>query len=181
MPWKNGGGVTHEVAIFPNGAGLNDFQWRLSMAEVREPGPFSAFAGIDRVLAVLEGRLRLSGESVGTVELTAATAPLAFPGDATIQGEPLDGPVLDLNAMTRRNEWRTEMIVLEPGEHAVAASRAILVATAPIQCAADGRSQPLERLDCLLLEDVERLQWSAGTAILVRFLPIPLALAPAKP
>ena len=98
MPWKNGSGVTHEVVVFPRGAGMDNFQWRLSMAEVSEPSPFSSFAGIDRVLAVLEGRLRLSG-SVDTIELTATSPPLAFPGDAAIYGEPLDGPVLDLNAM----------------------------------------------------------------------------------
>lgn len=32
-----------------------DFIWRISMARVEQPGPFSAFPGVDRVLAVLEG------------------------------------------------------------------------------------------------------------------------------
>ena len=55
MPWKNGGGVTTEIAVFPANAGLEDFEWRLSMATVASDGPFSLFAGIDRTLAVLEG------------------------------------------------------------------------------------------------------------------------------
>jgi environmental stress-induced protein Ves len=31
-PWKNGGGVTREIAVHPQGAGFDDFVWRLSMA-----------------------------------------------------------------------------------------------------------------------------------------------------
>ena len=32
MPWKNGGGSTTELAIFPAGANLDNFVWRLSTA-----------------------------------------------------------------------------------------------------------------------------------------------------
>ena len=31
-PWKNGGGTTREVAVSPEGAGLDDFAWRISLA-----------------------------------------------------------------------------------------------------------------------------------------------------
>ena len=55
MPWKNGGGETTEIAVSPEGAGLDDFDWRVSMARVESSGPFSLFAGIDRTLAILEG------------------------------------------------------------------------------------------------------------------------------
>eukprot|EP01042_Synura_sphagnicola_P007286 gene7286-9332_t len=34
MPWKNGGGTTTEMAVAPEGASLNDFDWRISMAHV---------------------------------------------------------------------------------------------------------------------------------------------------
>jgi len=50
MPWKNGGGETVEIAISPQGAGLADFDWRVSMATVASDGPFSVFPGIDRTL-----------------------------------------------------------------------------------------------------------------------------------
>lgn len=45
MPWKNGRGETTEIAVWPEGAGLQDFGWRLSMAGVSEHGAFSAFPG----------------------------------------------------------------------------------------------------------------------------------------
>ncbi|MDP1908248.1 MAG: HutD family protein, partial [Hyphomicrobium sp.] len=32
MPWKNGGGETTEIAISPEGAALDSFDWRVSMA-----------------------------------------------------------------------------------------------------------------------------------------------------
>ena len=50
MPWKNGGGTTTEVAVSPEGAGLDHFDWRISMARVEQDGPFSTFPGIDRTL-----------------------------------------------------------------------------------------------------------------------------------
>ena len=55
MPWKNGGGTTAEIAAFPDGAGFNAFDWRISLAEVASDGPFSAFPGIDRTLMLVEG------------------------------------------------------------------------------------------------------------------------------
>ena len=37
-PWKNGGGVTREIDAEPNGAALDAFTWRLSIANVDDPG-----------------------------------------------------------------------------------------------------------------------------------------------
>jgi hypothetical protein len=54
--WKNGGGVTREVAAYPPGAGLADFAWRVSFAEVGEGGPFSVFEGADRIITLVAGR-----------------------------------------------------------------------------------------------------------------------------
>lgn len=102
VPWKNGGGVTREVAAWPPGADFDDFAWRISMAEVREDGPFSSFPGVDRVLAVLEGGLRLNVEGGDVFDLTPDTAPAAFDGGAPTTSHLTAAPVLDLNVMTRR-------------------------------------------------------------------------------
>ncbi|MFQ9621820.1 MAG: HutD family protein [Enterobacteriaceae bacterium] len=40
MPWKNGQGVTREVARYPE---AGEYDWRISLATIRQPGPFSAF------------------------------------------------------------------------------------------------------------------------------------------
>jgi environmental stress-induced protein Ves len=78
-------GTTREIAVFPPGAGMDDFIWRLSMATVEQAGPFSAFPGIERVLAVLNGRLSLVGEDLHA-ELDAASAPLCFDAALPVHG-----------------------------------------------------------------------------------------------
>ena len=101
-PWKNGGGQTAEIAVSPPGAGFENFDWRISTAVVAASGPFSSFAGVDRVLTVLEGGA--IALSVGGQErrLDAAAAPYSFPGDvpaaARLEGE----AILDFNVMVRR-------------------------------------------------------------------------------
>jgi len=109
VPWKNGGGLTREIAAWPAGSSLEDFDWRVSMAEVRADGPFSVFPGVDRVLAVLEGRLRLAVEGRTAVTLTPDDAPAAFPGDVAVHALVEAGPVLDLNVMSRRGRVRVRL------------------------------------------------------------------------
>jgi environmental stress-induced protein Ves len=100
MPWKNGGGITREIAVFPE---AGDFLWRLSLATVASDGPFSAFPNIDRTLTVLEGEgIELSVEGSGPARLRPG-APFAFPGDLPASARLLGGAVVDFNVMTRRD------------------------------------------------------------------------------
>ncbi|CCV06329.1 conserved hypothetical protein [Mesorhizobium metallidurans STM 2683] len=115
MPWKNGGGTTTEIAVSPDGAGLDDFDWRVSMARVESGGPFSGFAGVDRTLAVLEGggvALDIAGRA--PTELTGASAPFSFPADVPTQAALIAGPITDLNVMTRRGRMthKVERLVI---------------------------------------------------------------------
>ncbi len=106
MPWKNGGGETAEVAIWPEGAALDAFDWRISMARVATDGPFSAFAGVDRTLAILEGGgLRLSIDGSEPATLVAGAPPHTFPADRPTAASLIDGPVRDLNVMTARERF----------------------------------------------------------------------------
>ena len=103
MPWKNGGGTTTEIAVSPDGAGLDEFDWRVSMARVEGSGPFSSFAGIDRTLSVLEGEgivLDIAGQPAA--RLTPASALFSFPADLPTSAALIAGPITDLNVMTRR-------------------------------------------------------------------------------
>ncbi|ANL30728.1 protein HutD (plasmid) [Rhizobium phaseoli] len=103
MPWKNGGGETVEIAVSPEDAGLAGFDWRVSMATVAADGPFSIFPGIDRTLAILDGNgMVLEIEGSAPVLLTTASDPLAFPADIPVTAKLQDGPITDLNVMTRR-------------------------------------------------------------------------------
>lgn len=102
VPWKNGGGLTREVAADPPGATLDDFRWRVSTAEVTSCGPFSRFAGVDRTLCVLAGELFLEFTEARGVVLASGSEPFGFAGDVAVHGTPRGGPVTDLNVMTRR-------------------------------------------------------------------------------
>ena len=107
MPWKNGGGETVEIAVSPEGAALSDFDWRVSMATVATDGPFSIFTGIDRTLSILEGNgMSLTIDDNAPVLLKQDSAPLAFPADVAVAATLAEGPITDLNVMTRRNGLR---------------------------------------------------------------------------
>ena len=111
MPWKNGGGVTHEIAVFPAGATLETFDWRLSMAEVAADGPFSAFDGIDRTLALMQGAgIDLDFGDGARERIDGPGAMCRFDGGATCSGYLVDGPILDLNVMTRRGRLAHDLV-----------------------------------------------------------------------
>lgn len=106
MAWKNGAGETTEIAVWPPGAGLDGFEWRVSMAHVTRDGPFSVFAGVVRTLALLSGDgLRLLIGDAAPVDLHVGAAPLSFPADVPTTATLLGGAVTDLNVMSRRGAW----------------------------------------------------------------------------
>ncbi len=155
MPWKNGGGVTREIAVFPPGAGLDIFDWRVSMATVSAGGPFSLFPGVDRVLAVLEGELTLRFEGGPTLRLSAASPPAAFPGDVPARAETPPGPVTDLNVMTRRGRVYAAVTRLdfEGGSVVGAAWRTLILAVhGGLRVGHGGAVHALKRFDAVLVE-----------------------------
>lgn len=113
MPWKNGGGITHEVAVSPPAAGLADFDWRISMAEVASDGPFSRFEGVDRTLCLMRGAGMILTLPEERRQLTAGDPMIRFPGEAEVMARLSDGPILDLNIMTRRARLRHRVLALD--------------------------------------------------------------------
>lgn len=111
--WKNGGGVTTEIAAAPPGAGLEDFHWRVSMAEIAADGPFSTFPRVNRTLVMLEGGVRLAVAGRDPVDLTPTSPPFAFPGDAATAAKLTTPMARDLNIMVRRGQWRAQVKRLE--------------------------------------------------------------------
>ncbi len=120
MPWKNGGGVTHE--IWREGEGPEGWGLRLSLAEVRAPGPFSRFPGVDRVILVVEGAgfvlQRADGLEVelrGPEGRQPAGRPFAFHGEDGWSCRLSGGPVLDFNVMRARSAPPAAVAVRGPG------------------------------------------------------------------
>ena len=109
MPWKNGGGLTRELAMWPPAVGLDELGWRISLATVSRGGPFSMFPGVDRALAVIQGELHLVVEGGPDIALGVDSAPIHFPGDVPVHGAPNGAAVIDLNVMTRRDRFTSRM------------------------------------------------------------------------
>lgn len=159
-PWKNGGGVTREIACWPPGAGLADFEARVSIASIAADGPFSAFAGVDRQILLLDGGgVRLSSPD-GAVEhrLDTALAPFAFAGEAAIEARLLAGASSDFNLMTRRAALRAELRVLREAAELPPCPQGLLFAARgawQLQ-ALDGAADPQS------LQRGQGLWWHAG-------------------
>jgi environmental stress-induced protein Ves len=130
MPWKNGGGVTREIVCMPPGAGMGDFDWRVSIAHIAGDGPFSAFPGIDRVITLLSGGgVHLLGDD-GLVNhrLDTPLAPFAFAGEAAIHARLLAGDCHDFNLMTRRAVCSASLQVLRSACEWPVAAQGLLMA-----------------------------------------------------
>lgn len=100
MPWRNGAGVTLEIAREP--AAGSDFLWRLSLATVAASGPFSNYAGYRRSVTLIDGagfRLGIDGQQPLVLDSVGATA--LFPGDAATQCTLINGASTDLSLMVR--------------------------------------------------------------------------------
>lgn len=115
MPWKDGGGVTEQIAIEPPDATLaGGFLWRLSMARVERSGPFSRFEGYDRTLLLLEGGgLDLDFGAHGRLLIEGPMQPVAFSGDWEARATLTRGPVRDLGIISDRARVRQEVRVLD--------------------------------------------------------------------
>lgn len=106
MLWKNGQGSTTELLIEPTDAGLDDFDWRISCANIQADGDFSCFRGVDRSLLVMSGTgVGLNFNQQVTLALTPESAALTFVGEDEVQAALLDGSITDFNVMTRRSRW----------------------------------------------------------------------------
>lgn len=154
MPWKNGGGVTTEIAVHPGSAIITDFDWRVSIASVTADGPFSQFKDVDRTIVVLDGHgMRLKIGEAPAQTLTSESDPLSFPADVESSAELTQGPIQDLNVMTRRGRWRHSVArvkALTPATLAVDAPEWLLVAHGgPARIETSGKQLELEAGDAL--------------------------------
>lgn len=111
VPWKNGGGITREILREPQAPAL--FDWRLSLATIEAPGPFSAFDGYDRTLILVRGGgVELTfDEGKGHAVLRAPGELARFDGGWRTHCALLAGPCADLNLIVSRTLRSTSRIV----------------------------------------------------------------------
>jgi len=156
-PWKNGGGMTREVVKFPASSTIETFDWRISLAVVASSGPFSLFPGIDRTMIVTDGHGIELDDKGERIALRRPDEPLSFPGESPYRASLLQGPISDLNVMTRRTRYSHVV----RGHRAAGTSidrgntRVIISLSDRLICAVDTESIALARLDSLLIQGTE--------------------------
>ena len=107
--WKNGLGWTREITRYPVDA--DNWQWRLSIAEVDKDGPFSAFENIDRELVLLAGEgMRLNFADGESVTLHPPHGKHCFAGERELNAELIDGPTQDYNLMWQRDHYDAQLL-----------------------------------------------------------------------
>ncbi len=110
QPWRNSGGRTRELLAWPT---ADDWQLRISVADIESDGPFSAFPGVERWFAVIDGggvELRFTDRAL---QLKPGDAPVRFDGGTPPEGRCMGGPTRDLNLMHRGG--RGVMRAVTPG------------------------------------------------------------------
>jgi hypothetical protein len=111
VPWKNGGGLTREILKVP--AEATAFDWRLSLATIEQPGPFSTFEDYDRTLVLVRGAgVELDFGVYGRAVLRTPGQLAAFDGSWATSCTLLDGPSSDLNLIVSktRAEARARLV-----------------------------------------------------------------------
>ena len=107
--WKNGLGWTREALRWPEEG--EDWDWRISIAEVDKSGPFSSFPGVERELVLLSGEgMRLSFDDGETVTLVPPHERHRFAGERALQCELVSGPTQDFNLMWRRDRVEATLL-----------------------------------------------------------------------
>ncbi len=114
QPWQNGRGTTLELVRQADKSGA--LLWRLSVADVIEPGPFSPLPGVDRVITLIEGNgFDLDfGDGQSPVSLRPFE-PVSFSGDWSTTATTVHGPSHDFNVMTARGRIQAGVEVMSSG------------------------------------------------------------------
>lgn len=98
QPWKNGRGITHEILRWPD---RDDYDVRLSLAEVTTSGPFSRFPGYRRwTFLAGPAPIELASDALHHT-LVAVGDHLAVPGEVALTATLPAGPTHLLNVLAR--------------------------------------------------------------------------------
>lgn len=107
VPWRNGAGVTREVAADKPGA---DFGWRVSVATLDRDAPFSRFDGCARTFVLARGGpVTLIGPAWRRT--LAAGDRLSFADEEPVVAE-VEAPAVAVNLITRRNAYTHHIVPL---------------------------------------------------------------------
>ena len=147
-PWKNGRGVTRILCDDSDGDPASPWSWRISIAEITGTQPYSPYPGVHRGQVALgpgDVRLNLNGRPT----LLRVEQVIEFEGEDEVSATPLAAGFLDLNVMTRRDAWRSDVEIFRGTELGVDADGIAVLVALDDRCTIDGH--PRRRLDAARL------------------------------
>jgi environmental stress-induced protein Ves len=111
-PWKNGGGVTTDIAVDDDtGGGV----WRFGCTPITAAGPFSDYAGFDRLQVLVAGSGLVLQTPSGEIDVRRPFQPVRFTGETPIVSRLEAGPVEVVNLLGDRSRVHIDLVVLEAG------------------------------------------------------------------
>ncbi|WP_052610321.1 HutD/Ves family protein [Bacteriovorax sp. BSW11_IV] len=110
MPWKNGGGTTREIFRYPE---TGEWNFRISIAQVNQSGPFSIFNGFMRHLLLLTGKGMVLHSETGDYIMDTPLVPYTFSGEISIDAELISGPNTDFNVFWNQALYECSIEVID--------------------------------------------------------------------
>jgi environmental stress-induced protein Ves len=120
-PWRNGGGVTVDIAVV---TGKDGDIWRFGRTPIVAPGPFSDYRGFDRVQVLVAGSGLVLKTPDGEIDVREPFRPVRFAGETPIVSRLESGPVEVVNLIGNRSKVRIDIRVLEAGRDLILGSGA---------------------------------------------------------
>ncbi|AMJ61817.1 HutD/Ves family protein [Bosea sp. PAMC 26642] len=173
-PWKNGGGVTIDIAdAYKAGAvqgSWNGMIWRLGRTAITTPGPFSDLTGFERLQMVVVGRGLALETPDGEIDLRQPFTTVRYDGGTPIVSRLESGPVEVVNLIADRALCRIDLRLAAMGD-AIALTTGTHLLYAPdaaVAAAHDGTTLTVEPGHALRIETEEgcSLTIREGRAIL---------------
>ncbi|KIC18345.1 HutD/Ves family protein [Leisingera sp. ANG-DT] len=167
VPWKNGGGITRELAVHEEDGQI---VWRLSLAEIERSGPFSAFSGYARIHCIVEGAGHTLSD--GHIRLEARPLkPVSFDGGLALDCRLRDGVCKAFNVIYDPNRVTAKAEILSGGAvRDCEGIQAFFVVSGSLEMHGQGRFLPGEGVTA---KGAATGEVSDGGAVIhVQFLPV---------
>jgi environmental stress-induced protein Ves len=118
-PWKNGGGVTTDVAeaMLPGFApgSWEGMVWRFGRTAIVTSGPFSDLSGFDRAQVLVAGQGLVLETAAGEIDVRQPFSPVRFAGETSIVSRLESGPVEVVNLIGDRARVSIDLSCLSDG------------------------------------------------------------------
>ena len=180
MPWKNGGGVTIDIAVtmlpgFAPGS-WEGIVWRFSRTAIVTPGAFSDLSGYDRELVLVSGEGLVLGTPVGEIDVRQPFRPVRFAGETSIVSRLEAGPVEVVNLIGDRSRVSIELSCLSDGATIAcpAGIHIIYAATSSCELSINGNACEIAAGHAVRIDAGENFTVASrlGTAIVASIIPV---------